>query len=192
MTHANFPAVSFDKMLDMPQGTVIEQLPASERNRYCLRATSLGSLGINLAHRLNRLNIRNDLTMYLVVPEANETNNENNYRTVLMQARAMAWHGLPQQFNAAERAELSRLVGRPVEHAPSIILGMDPNRLRIVHEGMGGQPIVAHEVPFAAVDPYSREALSDIFGVDVATLPLTPGALGPDFPPPALPSMGGF
>lgn len=51
--------------------------------------------------------------------------------------------------------------------------------------------MITTQVPFADIDPHSQEALSSMFGIDVATLPPTPGVQGPDFPPPEMPRLGG-
>ena len=43
---------------------------------------------------------------------------------------------------------------------------------------------INQEVPFVGIDPYSQEALSELFGVDVTALPFTPGAQRPNLEDP--------
>jgi hypothetical protein len=183
----SFPQISYDKMLAMPRGTVLEPLPydANYLGQLYVRGASLGSLAINLAHGVNRINVRNDLVMFIGSPQTEDEAILRSYRVAAGHARGLAARGLPQHFNEAERAELSRLTGRTVEYAPAIVLGIQPEGLPL-HEGATGEPLLRTQVPFQAVDPHSQAVLSEVFGVDVSQLPLTPGAQGPDFPKPTL------
>jgi hypothetical protein len=178
--------ISFDTMLDMPRGQVIDKIPPAEHTNYYLRGASLGSLALNLAHGVNRINIRNDLEMYV----ADSTRDPEGHDLVRIHAEALAQDGLPQHFNSAERELLSEITARQVEHTPAIILGVRRDRVELQKSSFGA-PIIRQQVSFADIDPYSQAELSRIFGVDVANLPLTPEAKGPEFPPPGLPTLGG-
>jgi hypothetical protein len=182
-----FPKIQFDKLLGMQRGTVVEPIPSAEHDKHYLRGASLGTLAINLAYGVNRVNPRNNLRMH-VAPVADG----DSYQYTRNHARALAEYGLPHHFNDEERAVLSELVGRYVDHAPAIIFGIpkDNENVQFVPNTSHGL-IVANEVTFGDLDPHSQEAMSEIFGVDVASLPCTPGAQGPDFAPPKRPRLGG-
>lgn len=174
--------ISFDKMLAAPHCTVIDAIPPAEWGNYHIRAASVGTLAINLAHGVNRINARNNLIMYVTAQGADAEDTRKSHRLTEIHADALARTGLAQHFNDDERAELSRLTGQAVEFAPAIILGIRPDRVEL-SANQFSEPIIRTQVSFGDIDPYSQAELSEIFGVDVSALPLTPGAQGPDFPP---------
>lgn len=183
--------ISFEKMLAAPHGTVIDAIPPAEWGDYHIRAASVGTLAINLAHGVNRVNARNNLIMYVTGQGSDAQDIRNSHRLTEIHADALAQTGLPQHFNDDERAELHRLTGQAVEFAPAIILGIRPDRV-VLSANRFGEPLIRTQVSFGDIDPYSQAELSDMFGVDVSTLPLTPDAQGPDFPPiDTTPRLGG-
>jgi len=186
MKSNDFPKISLDRLLAMPQGTVVEPIPPAERNKNYLRGASLGTLAVNLANGVNRINPRNDLLMH-VAPDPGP----DAYAYTRIHAGALAQSGLPHHFNDAERTELSRIVGRYVGYAPAIVLGIPRDNPRLEFAPNENGLVIANEVTFGDLDPDSQKAMSDIFGLDVSQLPHTPGAQGPDFAPPRMPGLGG-
>jgi hypothetical protein len=167
---------NFDAMLALPHGTVIDAIPAGERAAYYLRGASVGALALNVAFGVNRINPRDDLYMHVAVEPTAES-----HRYAYQHAEALATQGVyPDHMSREELAQLAAIAGRPyLATTPGIVYGLPRGNHELVTHPSSFQPVVAGEVPLSGLDPHSQAALSELFGMDVATLPIIPGATRP-------------
>lgn len=64
--------IRYDKMIALPRGAVRDAIPQSELGNNQIRAASVGTLAINLAHGVNRINAWNNLIMFLTAQDSDE------------------------------------------------------------------------------------------------------------------------
>ena len=171
-----FEGFNPEPLFHFPVGHVIDAIPAGERHKYLLRGASVGALALNLAHGVNRVNPRDDLFMHVTLDAA-----PKGYDYARSHAEGIArGGGYPGHFDFAEIAELAAFTGRQGFHyTPGIVYGLPRDPALLVRHPITFYPVVGSEVPFNTLDPYSQTVLSTITGVDVANLPLTPGASRP-------------
>jgi hypothetical protein len=171
-----FAGFNAEPLFNFSKGTVIDAIPASERDKYYLRGASIGGLALNLAHGVNRVNMRDDLYMHVTYGPSGE-GHEYAYGHADMLSRGGAYHG---HFSLEEAEMLAGLTGRTGVHAvPAIVFGIPRANHELVRHPANFQLVIGAEVPFSDIDPHSQAMLSAITGVDVANLPLTPGATRP-------------
>lgn len=167
-----------DQMLSLPAGHVIDAIPADKREGYYFRGASVGALALNLAYGVNRVNPRDDMYMHVATGPADKSHSYARGHAEML-ARGGTYSNHMTWEELAELATLAGHEGQTLQTTPGIVLGFAHDQHPLVQHPRTVLDVVGHAVPFADIDPYSREALSELWGIDLAALPPTPDVFRP-------------
>lgn len=150
--------IRLDSLLSLPHETVFDRVPYEEHSNYLFRGANVGRLALNLLQDKRFINPFDDLVMHA-----------GDHREARSVAAAEATYIDRMQFDAPAMEAFFELTGERPTHFPAIVLGLPKayEARMVIHE-QNNAHVIQEEVPFQAVDPYSRRLLNIIFDTDVA------------------------
>ena len=147
--------VRVDTLLTIPSHLVLHPLPKDERfDKYLYRGVKIGRLALNLIEGKG-INSADDMYMHIT----------HSYPDAAFFAESHSKSVYPTQ----EALDFYRITGSTRPFFPKMVLGIDRKyEDNLVLHPVTESLVIAQEVPFADIDPYSQTLLGDLFEVDLS------------------------